>query len=162
MAFPCYPRTARALETAGLAFGPRVTVLPPLGYHDMLALEMHAAVILTDSGGVQREADRLGVPCVTLRDATEWTETVDAGWNVLAGDDRVRIRGVAAPGTGWRSPLAFSVTDAACRPRGAGDSRRGWPGAAIVTAAGHDDRPLSAAASWASRSATASRKPACR
>lgn len=89
--FPCHPRTARALETAGLAFGPRVTVLPPVGYLDMLALEMHAAVILTDSGGVQREAYCLGVPCVTLRDATEWTETVDAGWNVLGGDDRARI-----------------------------------------------------------------------
>jgi UDP-N-acetylglucosamine 2-epimerase (non-hydrolysing)/UDP-GlcNAc3NAcA epimerase len=86
--FPLHPRTRARLETAGLL--PRlagVHVTPPLGYLDFLTLTRHARAVLTDSGGVQKEAYLLGTPCVTLRDTTEWVETVEAGWNVLVDLD---------------------------------------------------------------------------
>jgi UDP-N-acetylglucosamine 2-epimerase (non-hydrolysing)/UDP-GlcNAc3NAcA epimerase len=86
--FPAHPRTRARLEAAGLLdrLG-GVTVTPPLGYLDFLELARHARAVLTDSGGVQKEAYLLGVPCVTLRDTTEWVETVEAGWNVLVDLD---------------------------------------------------------------------------
>jgi len=87
--FPVHPRTRARLEAAGLlARLDGVTLVAPLGYLDFLELARHARAILTDSGGVQKEAYLLGVPCVTLRDTTEWVETVDAGWNVLVDLDR--------------------------------------------------------------------------
>ena len=87
--FPVHPRTRARLESAGLLDRLEgVTLVPPLGYLDFLELTRHARAILTDSGGVQKEAYLLGVPCVTLRDTTEWVETVDAGWNVLVDLDR--------------------------------------------------------------------------
>jgi UDP-N-acetylglucosamine 2-epimerase len=87
--FPVHPRTRARLEAAGLLDRlDGLTLVPPLGYLDFLELARHARAILTDSGGVQKEAYLLGVPCVTLRDTTEWVETVDAGWNVLVDLDR--------------------------------------------------------------------------
>jgi UDP-N-acetylglucosamine 2-epimerase (non-hydrolysing)/UDP-GlcNAc3NAcA epimerase len=87
--FPVHPRTRARLEAAGLLDRlDGVTLVPPLGYLDFLELARHARALLTDSGGVQKEAYLLGVPCVTLRDTTEWVETVDAGWNVLVDLDR--------------------------------------------------------------------------
>ena len=87
--FTVHPRTRGRLEAAGLLDRlDGVTLVAPLGYLDFLELARHARAILTDSGGVQKEAYLLGVPCVTLRDTTEWVETVDAGWNVLVDLDR--------------------------------------------------------------------------
>jgi UDP-GlcNAc3NAcA epimerase len=79
---PLHPRTEGRMRAAGLAFR-NVKILPPVGYLDMVALESRAAVIATDSGGVQKEAFFYEVPCVTLRDETEWVELVNLGWNRL-------------------------------------------------------------------------------
>lgn len=91
---PLHPRTREALERLGLAFR-RVRILPPVSYFQMLTLEKNARLILTDSGGVQKEAYLLGVPCVTLRGETEWVETIRDGWNVLVGADPERILSAA-------------------------------------------------------------------
>ena len=86
---PLHPRTRARLEAAGLLgrVEAAVTLAPPLGYLDFTALLLGASAMLTDSGGVQKEAYLAGVPCVTLRDTTEWVETVEAGWNVLVDLD---------------------------------------------------------------------------
>lgn len=84
--WPMHPRTRCALDRCGLWSGlaNHLTLIEPQGYLDMVRLERHAAVIATDSGGVQKEAFFHRVPCVTLRDETEWVELVAAGWNRLA------------------------------------------------------------------------------
>ena len=81
--FPLHPRTRAALGVAGIVLDPAIRVTGPLGYLDMMALERGARLVVTDSGGVQKEAYFHGVPCLTLRDETEWTELVAAGWNRL-------------------------------------------------------------------------------
>jgi UDP-GlcNAc3NAcA epimerase len=86
---PLHPRTRARLGAAGLheRLERGVRLVPPLGYLDFTALLLHARAMLTDSGGVQKEAYLAGVPCVTLRTRTEWTETVDVGWNTLVDLD---------------------------------------------------------------------------
>ena len=94
--WPMHPRTAAVMEAARIAPAGNVRQLAPVGYLPMLALERAAAVIATDSGGVQKEAYLAGTPCVTLRTETEWVETVTAGWNRVAGDDPGALRAALA------------------------------------------------------------------
>jgi UDP-GlcNAc3NAcA epimerase len=89
--FPLHPRTRGALDLEGLELGPNVLPLPPVGYLELTALAVQASVILTDSGGLQKEAYWHGVPCVTLRPSTEWVDTVEAGANTLVDDDADRL-----------------------------------------------------------------------
>jgi UDP-N-acetylglucosamine 2-epimerase (non-hydrolysing)/UDP-GlcNAc3NAcA epimerase len=94
---PLHPRTRARLEAADLLGSlDGVVLAPPLGYLEFTALLLGARGVLTDSGGVQKEAYLAGVPCVTLRDTTEWRETVDAGWNTLVGLDLAAARAALA------------------------------------------------------------------
>ena len=88
---PLHPRTRKALGSMSAQFGDHVRVIDPVGYLDMIMLEDGARLIATDSGGVQREAYFLGRPCLTLRDETEWVETVETGWNQLVGTETERL-----------------------------------------------------------------------
>jgi UDP-GlcNAc3NAcA epimerase len=114
--FPAHPRTRSALVRLGLSVPTNVQLVEPVGYLDMLMLEKHARSILTDSGGVQKEAYFFAVPCVTLRDETEWVETVEAGWNVVVGADKARIieavRSYSPPSV---RPALYGTGDAAAR-----------------------------------------------
>ena len=87
---PMHPRTRKQMESSGLKF-PAVVIIDPVSYLDMLSLEKDAKFILTDSGGVQKEAYWLKTPCITLRNETEWIETTDSGWNILSGAETDRI-----------------------------------------------------------------------
>jgi UDP-GlcNAc3NAcA epimerase len=89
--FPVHPRARKIMAQSGLRMAPHVQLIDPVGYLDMVALTGSARLVLTDSGGLQKEACWLHVPCVTLRNETEWVETVDAGWNTLAGSDPQKI-----------------------------------------------------------------------
>jgi UDP-GlcNAc3NAcA epimerase len=105
---PLHPRTRARLEAAGLCerLAGGVRLVPPLGYLDFTALLLHSRGVLTDSGGVQKEAYLAGVPCVTLRATTEWTETVDAGWNVLVDlDPAAAVAALERPLPAERPPL---------------------------------------------------------
>ena len=91
---PVHPRTRKILESLSpslLTPYSSLKMIPPVGYLDMLMLERNAKAILTDSGGMQKEAYFFGVPCVTMRTETEWVETVEAGWNLVVGADREKI-----------------------------------------------------------------------
>jgi len=85
--FPVHPRTRGALQRLDVPFGDNLRLVDPVGYYDMMVLEENARIITTDSGGVQREAYFMKKPCLTLRDETEWTETIQVGWNKLVGVD---------------------------------------------------------------------------
>ena len=89
--FPVHPRTRGNLEKFGIDLGPNITLVGPQPYMAFLNLWKDAAVVLTDSGGLQEETTALGVPCITIRENTERPVTVEEGTNVLAGTDPARI-----------------------------------------------------------------------
>jgi UDP-GlcNAc3NAcA epimerase len=102
---PLHPRTRKALEALEYLPARQVRLIDPVSYLDMVKLESSARMILTDSGGIQKEAYWLGVPCITLRDETEWVETVEEGWNKLVGvDHELILRAVRS----FRPPLTQS------------------------------------------------------
>jgi UDP-GlcNAc3NAcA epimerase len=127
--WPVHPRTRKAIaQGLGRAVAAaQLHQIDPVGYLDMLMLESSAAVIATDSGGVQKEAFFFEVPCVTLREETEWTELVDLGWNVLAAPTdvdavascilgRIGVRGRAASpyGTGKAARAIAEIVASTC------------------------------------------------
>jgi UDP-GlcNAc3NAcA epimerase len=94
--FPAHPRTRRALDTHRIGVSANVRLTEPLGYLDLAALASQARVIVTDSGGLQKEAYWYGVPCVTARPSTEWIDTVETGANTLVDDDPSRLAAAVA------------------------------------------------------------------
>ncbi len=107
---PLHPRTANVMRDAGLALpeSAALRTVQPLGYLDMIALVAHTRMVLTDSGGLQKEAFFLNRPCVTLREETEWVETVSGGGNIIAGTDPQRILGAVRT---WDARLAGGNPD---------------------------------------------------
>lgn len=93
--FPVHPRTRAIARAHAVGEGDNIIVCDPLSYVEMIGLTSRAANVFTDSGGLQKEAFVLKVPCVTLREETEWVETLEDGWNVLAGSDPQKISGAS-------------------------------------------------------------------
>ncbi len=112
---PLHPRTRKALDSWDLAVPANVEVRDAVTYTEMIALERDAIAIATDSGGVQREAYLWGVPCITLREETEWIETVSTGWNTLVGADRERFRAALGKSRPSSRPPIFGDGSAAER-----------------------------------------------
>jgi UDP-N-acetylglucosamine 2-epimerase (non-hydrolysing) len=126
--FPAHPRTARQLDIHGIDLaGTRLRVCPPLGYRAFLALMDHAACVFTDSGGIQAETTALGVPCLTLRDTTEWPETIAQGTNSLVGTDadQLGLWAAAALGGARRDPVPIAGWDGRAADRAA-DAISAW------------------------------------
>lgn len=103
--FPVHPRTRAILGESGIDFSPTIQFIEPLAYLDMLRLLENAALALTDSGGLQKEAAFLSTPCVTLRDETEWTETINMGVNQLVGNNTKLIQSAVRAVTTSPSPF---------------------------------------------------------
>jgi len=89
---PLHPRTQKYIIEYGLSFGKNVETIQSVGYLEMVMLEKNCKKIITDSGGVQKEAFFLDKPCITLREETEWIETVENDWNILVGADKLKIK----------------------------------------------------------------------
>lgn len=123
---PLHPRTRAAIAAADLGelAGPSVRFVDPLPYLDMLRLVEDAELVLTDSGGLQKEAFMLGTPCVTLRGETEWTETVEAGANVVAGLDSCAVLGAVEAFAAAPAGLRAQLREAAVGAYGGGTAAR--------------------------------------
>lgn len=114
--FPVHPRTRAAMAANGAPLPGNVHPVEPLGYLDTVSLARGAQAVVTDSGGLQKEAYLLETPCVTLRDNTEWTETLELGWNVLVGAGTEAIRAaIAHPPRGTTHPPVYGDGHAAAR-----------------------------------------------
>jgi UDP-N-acetylglucosamine 2-epimerase len=114
--FPIHPRTRKRLAGYDISWGRHILLIEPVGFLDMLALERYAYRILTDSGGVQKQAFISRVPCITLREETEWRETVESGWNVLVGSCfQAILDAVALPAPPDLHPNPFGDGQAAKR-----------------------------------------------
>ena len=156
---PCWPRWAtlprpwssrptRARRPASSAsvspscVAPNVRLVAPVGYVESLALAKNARVVATDSGGLQKEAYFFAVPCVTMRDTSEWVETIESGWNVLVGTDREALAAALAdPPRGARHPAFYGRGDAGERLAAAlADSSNGRLGRRGGTGVEHYDR----------------------
>jgi UDP-N-acetylglucosamine 2-epimerase len=116
--FPVHPRTRQKLDgifaSSDIPSDGNLVLMDPVGYLDMLVLEKNARKILTDSGGIQKEAFILGIPCITLRPETEWVETVDAGWNTVVGTDTdLIVRAALQPKPTTTPEALFGIGDAA-------------------------------------------------
>jgi len=111
--FPMHPRTAKRIADFGIKLSKNVEVIKPVPYKEMVNLTAHAYKVLTDSGGLQVEAHFLTTPCITLRTETEWTETVNQGWNVLVGHDKDSIiKAITAPRELKHRELCYGAGDA--------------------------------------------------
>lgn len=88
---PLHPRTHKFIKDYGLNINDNIKIIEPVGYLDMINLESNSQKIVTDSGGVQKEAYFMEKPCITMRDETEWIETVESGWNVIVGSNKTKI-----------------------------------------------------------------------
>ena len=127
---PLHPRTKAYLEKFGLKSaygvscsqeetppsGTNLSIIDPVGYLDMIQLETHARAIFTDSGGIQKESFLLGVPCITLRDQTEWVETVEAQWNILTGAYKEQILRAFSQVSTWKEEAPPFQLDRPQRP----------------------------------------------
>ena len=88
---PVHPRSRKMIESTNIIIPENISIIEPLGYLDFIFLQKHSEKIITDSGGIQKEAYLNGIPCITIRPETEWIETVKAGWNVLVGDKKDQL-----------------------------------------------------------------------
>jgi len=88
---PVHPRSRKMIESTNIIIPENISIIEPLGYLDFIFLQKHSEKIITDSGGIQKEAYLNGIPCITIRPETEWIETVEAGWNVLVGDKKDQL-----------------------------------------------------------------------
>ena len=88
---PVHPRSRKMIENTNTIIPENISIIEPLGYLDFIFLQKHSEKIITDSGGIQKEAYWNGIPCITIRPETEWIETVEAGWNVLVGDKKDQL-----------------------------------------------------------------------